>query len=305
MNDIRVESLFDIIVVGSGPAGLCAAIYGARANKRVLVLAGSAPGGQLTKTTEVENYPGFAEPIMGPDLMDAMLKQVENLGVQIMQTELTTFEKNDALFKVHTFSDVLYARSLIIATGANAKMLGNEGHLLGYGISTCATCDGNFFRNKPVAVVGGGNSALEEALYLSNIASKVYLIHRRTAFRGEMILQQRVQANEKIEILWPYEVASFVGEKKLEAVMIKNTEDASMRTIEVPGAFIAIGHSPNTSFLNGLLDLDDDGYIKEGPKTKIPGLFVAGDVFDKKYRQAITAAGYGCMAAIETLKYLD
>lgn len=299
------QEIFDVLVIGSGPSGLTAAIYCARANKSVGVVLGPEPGGQLMRTTDVENYPGFAHGVQGPDLMDAMFKQAENQGTKIIEGSVSGFVKEDELFFVSLEQgQKLRCRSLIIATGANAKLLGIEGDLWGRGISACATCDGAFFKNKVVAVIGGGNSALEESIYLSNIASKVYLIHRRTAFRGEAIMQQRVRDNAKIEILWPYEVAKFLGEKKLHTIQLRNTDNGELRSVDVDGAFVAIGHAPNTGFLNGLLELQD-GYVKEGPNTFIPGLYVAGDVFDSRYRQAVTAAGYGCMAALEAVKYLE
>lgn len=315
------ERIFDVLIIGSGPSGLTAAIYCARAAKSVAVLTGPVIGGQLTTTTHVENYPGFADPIMGPQLMQAMYAQAEKMDAKMFVTaaekvEQITNESVNAefglecsecenLFKVSTYDECFLAKSVIIATGANAKWLGNEGELVGAGVSSCATCDGAFFRNQEIAVIGGGNSALEEALYLANIASKVYLIHRKEEFKAEAIMQKRLFENKKIEILWPFVVEEFVGKNQLESLNLRNVKDGSLKNLQVSGAFVAIGHSPNTKFLNGLLDLDESGYIKDGVQTKIPGLFVAGDVFDSKYRQAVTAAGFGCMAALECLKYLE
>lgn len=302
-----MSEIFDLVIIGSGPSGLTAAIYGVRANKKVALITGDLIGGQLTKTTEVENYPGFALPIMGPDLMEAMYEQAKNQGVIMIENLADKIEKIDDIFNIQTGSEFIKSRSVVIATGANPKLLGIEGHLYGYGISTCATCDGSFFKNKIVAVIGGGNSALEEALYLSNLAQKVFLIHRRSEFRGEAVMQDRVfekAKNGNIEIMWPYKVNKFIGEKVLEAIELQNTETDEIMTLQASGAFVAIGHTPNTQFLKDLLDLDENGYIKEKINTKIPGLFVAGDVFDDRYRQAVTAAGFGCMAAIEALHYL-
>ena len=304
-DEAKLNNVFDILVIGSGPSGLTAAIYGVRANKSVGVVLGPERGGQLMRTTDVENYPGFANGIQGPDLMDAMYQQAQHQGAHMIDGTITGFVKDGDYFIISLENGhSLSSRVLIIATGANAKLLGIEGDLWGRGISACATCDGAFFRNKNVAVIGGGNSALEESLYLSNIAQRVYLVHRRTAFRGEAVLHKRVLNNPKIEIVWPYEVAKFLGDKKLQALELRNTENGNMSHLEVDGAFVAIGHEPNTGFLNGILELED-GYVKDGPATHIPGLYVAGDVFDSRYRQAVTAAGYGCMAALDALKYLD
>lgn len=297
--------MFDVLIIGSGPSGLTAAIYAARANKKVGVVTGLLVGGQLTKTTHIENYPGFAEPILGGDLMEAMVQQAKNLGVEMIQQSMISFEKEQNIFDVKTDVEQLQSKVLIIATGADPKMLGIEGKFFGTGISTCATCDGMFFRGKKVCVIGGGNSALEESIYLSEIASEVLLIHRRKEFRGEEILKQRVFENKKIKLLTPYVVKEFFGDNLLRGAKIENQETKDIEEIFIDGAFVAIGHSPNTSFLKNILELDENGYIIHGPKTKIDGLFVAGDVFDKDYRQAITAAGYGCMAAIDAIKFLQ
>lgn len=296
---------FDVLIIGSGPAGLTASIYAARANQKVGIVIGPEQGGQLMNTTDVDNYPGFANGIMGPDLMDAMFQQAKNVGVEMIEGSLHKFDKIDGKFEVMLESgEVVSSNAMIVATGANAKWLGIEQSFIGRGVSSCATCDGAFFKNKTVAVIGGGNSAMEEALYLANIAARVILIHRRKNFRGEAMLQDRVKAQSKIEIKWPYQVIEFLGEKKLEKLYLENTETGEKELLAADGAFVAIGHRPNTSFLEGVLELRD-GYVKDGPVTQIPGLFVAGDVFDDKYRQAITAAGYGCMAAIDALKYLE
>lgn len=296
---------FDIAIVGSGPAGLTAAIYCARANKKVCVVLGPSRGGQLMSTTDVENYPGFASGIQGPELMEAMYEQAKHQGAHMLDESLQSFTKDNKNFILNLNGGKILANALIIATGANPKWLGIEQDFVGRGVSTCATCDGSFFKNKIVAVIGGGNTALEEAIYLSNLASHVYLIHRRTAFRGEAALQARVKATQKIEIIWPYYVKEFVGEKKLQGLNLENSETGTEKYIEVDGAFVAIGHVPNTKFLERVLDLEEDGYVKGEIITKIPGLFVSGDVHDSRYRQAITAAGYGCMAALEAIKFLE
>jgi len=339
-----MNQIFDILVIGSGPAGLTAAIYCARAAKDVAVLTGGIIGGQLTMTTHVENFPGFPEPILGPSLMKNIYEQAEKMGAKMFvssaekielvepetaqdqtsaslklgqnrenfQNKVGNFDgvgfrqdKIRQIFKINTFDGDFFAKSVIVATGANAKWLGNEGNLIGAGISGCATCDGSFFKDQEVAVIGGGNTALEEALYLANIAKKVYLVHRKEEFRAEIIMQNRVFENPKIEILRPFFVEEFVGVNELESLRLKNSHDGTERILPVSGAFVAIGHAPNTQFLENLLELDENGYIKDGVETKIPGLFVAGDVFDSRYRQAITAAGFGCMAALECLKFLD
>jgi thioredoxin reductase (NADPH) len=301
-----LNEIFDVVIVGSGPSGLTAAIYCARANKKVCVIVGPQRGGQLMNTTDVENWPGFEDGIDGPQLMESMYKQAQKQGVLMFEGALLSFNKNNKnefILNLSNEKEVL-AQALIIATGANPKWLGIEEKFKGRGVSTCATCDGFFFKNKNVAVIGGGNTALEEAIYLSNLASKVYLIHRRIDFRAEAILQNRVKANEKIELIVPYFVESFVGEKKLEAVNLKNSQTSEAKSLQIEGAFVAIGHTPNTQFLEGVLELED-GYVKDNPLTVIPGLFVSGDVHDHRYRQAITAAGYGCMAALEAIKFLE
>jgi thioredoxin reductase (NADPH) len=300
--------MFDIIIAGSGPAGLTAAIYAARANKKVGVVLGNSPGGQLTKTNDVENFPGFAEPIKGPKLMDEMIQQAKNCSAELIAGSVASFEKKTNFEVVLSGNSKLHAKALIIATGAEAKLLGIEGEFWGAGISACATCDGFFFKNQTVAVVGGGSAALEEAIYLSGIAKKVYIIHRRTAFRGEIILQERIKTKQNIEILWPYSIKEFFGvesPKMLKGVVLQHSQTLETLRLNLDGLFVAIGHQPNTAFLRGILDLDENGYIIDQITTKIPGLFVAGDAFDKTYRQAVTAAGYGCMAALDCLKWLE
>lgn len=301
--------MYDVLIIGSGPAGLTASIYAARAGKKTGIIMGLTPGGQLTKTTHVENYPGFEAPIMGPDLMLAMQKQAQNCGVELIEGSMERISGINPHFEIVANKKAIKSRALIIATGAEAKLLGIEKEYLGYGVSTCATCDGAFFKNQKVAIIGGGNSALEEALYLSNIASKVFMIHRRKEFRGEKILQNRVMEKKTIEILWPFEAVEVIGQEKpkmLKALKIRNLDTQNIETLELDGLFIAIGHKPNTEAVKDILELNEQGFIKsDSVKTQIPGLFIAGDVFDDKYRQAITAAGFGCMAAIDAIKYLD
>jgi thioredoxin reductase (NADPH) len=300
-----VEKMYDILIIGSGPAGLTAAIYAIRANKRVALVEGHLPGGQLMKTTEIENFPGFAHPIGGPELMEAMKQQALNLNVEFISEYMNSFEKIGGIFAVNLTSQQISAKSLILATGSTPLQLGIEEGFLGKGVSTCATCDGFFFKKQDVCVIGGGNSALEEAIYLSSIARKVYLIHRRNEFRGEKILQDRLQSKTNIEILTPYQTSRFVGEKALESVVIEHVETKDTIELKIAGAFIAIGHTPNTQYLKGLIQLDEQGYVVNGVKTEMPGLFVSGDMFDSQYRQAITSAGLGCMAALEAIKYLE
>lgn len=305
--------MFEILIVGSGPAGLSASIYAARAGKKTAVLLGTEPGGQLTKTTYIENFPGFAAPILGRDLMQEMQEQAKLAGVVLIPEMLESFEYHkekhaEKRFTTKTEDNVYSSDILIIATGANAKYLGIEEEFIGYGVSTCATCDGNFYKGEKVAVIGGGNSALEESLYLSNLAREVILIHRRDKFRAEHILQQRVSEKDNIKIIIDSIVTKFIGREKpksLEAIEIENIKTQQKTILKLEGVFIAIGYKPNTDFLKGILELDEQGYVTEGPETKIPGFYVAGDLFDSEYRQAITAAASGCMAAIKALKFLD
>ena len=299
--------LYDVLIIGSGPAGLTCAIYLARANKNVVLLTGLEKGGQLMKTTHVANYPGFEKTILGPDLMNAMAKQATNYAnVHEINDDLVELNKEKKTFYAKTLvGQEIAAKCVVVATGSKPKMLGIEKEFIGKGISTCATCDGNFFRQKTVAVIGGGNTAFEEALYLSDIVKKVYLIHRRNEFRAEAMLQENVKQKSNVEFLTPYNVINFSGRKKLEFMLIKNAEDNSAKNIELDGAFISIGHIPNTDLFKKFLELDEMGYVKKGVKTEFPGLFVCGDVFDYKYRQAVTAAGFGCMASFEALHYLN
>jgi thioredoxin reductase (NADPH) len=301
-----------VIIIGSGPAGLTAALYSARANLTPLLIEGLEAGGQLMLTTMVENWPGFRDGIMGPDLMADMRAQAERFGTEVVQSTVTAVDLGRRPFTV-TLSDgaALTAEALIIATGASARWLdiGSDRKLAGHGVSTCATCDGYFFRGKPIAVVGGGDSALEEAIYLTKFASKVTVVHRRDSLRASKIMQDKAFANTKITFVWDSEIAEVndVDKGEVTGIVVRNLKTGTMTPIALDGVFIAIGHTPNTSLFGGQLDLDGTGYIKthDGTKTSVPGVFAAGDVQDHVYRQAITAAGTGCMAAIDAERYLE
>ncbi len=303
-----------VAIIGSGPAGYTAAIYTARANLSPILFSGYQPGGQLTITTDVENFPGFAETIQGPWLMEQMHKQALHVGTNIIEEHVNNVDFSAKPFKLSTESGSSYtADSIIICTGAQAKWLGlpSEKHFQGFGVSGCATCDGFFFRNKTVMVVGGGNTALEEALYLTNHANKVYLVHRRDAFRGEKILQERVFKHNKIEVIFNHTLQEILGTenpKSVTSAVLINTQNNSTKQIATDGIFIAIGHKPNSDLFKttGLL-LDEEGYIITKPNstaTNLAGIYAAGDIQDKIYRQAVTAAGTGCMAALEVEKFL-
>jgi len=304
-----VTELRDVVIVGSGPAGLTAAIYTARANLRPIVIEGFSSGGQLMLTTEVENFPGFPEGIMGPELMANMREQALRFGAEFVTANADRVDLSSSPFGAWVGNDEYRGRTMIISTGATARMLGLEGEagLIGRGVSTCATCDGFFFRDHEIVVVGGGDSALEEATFLTKFASKVTLVHRRDEFRASKIMQDRALANPKIEVRWNSAVDSLVGETKLESVVLRDTTTGELSPLNATGLFIAIGHDPTTELFNEVLDLDGDGYIITAPsstKTSIDGVFAAGDVADHVYRQAITAAGTGCMAAIEAERWL-
>jgi thioredoxin reductase (NADPH) len=306
----------NVIIIGSGPAGLTAAIYAARANLEPLVIEGEPsstsdqPGGQLMLTTEVENYPGFPDGIMGPELMIKFREQAQRFGAEFLTEKVTAIDFSERPFKVWVREQQYTAQSIIVSTGAQSLMLDlpAESRLLGHGLSTCATCDGFFFRGQEIAVVGGGDSAVEEATFLTKFASKVTMIHRRDAFRASKIMQDRALSNPKIEMMWNTVVDDLVGESKLEGAVVRNVVTGATSTLPVTGLFVAIGHRPNTDLFKGVLDMHDNGYLITRPGstyTNIDGVFACGDVQDHTYRQAITAAGSGCMAAIDAERWLE
>jgi thioredoxin reductase (NADPH) len=298
-----------VLIIGSGPAGLTAAVYAARADLKPLMVEGMAAGGQLMLTTDVENYPGFPDGIMGPELMEQFRKQAERFGTRLVTADVTRVDFSSRPFKVWVDADEYESDSIIISTGASASWLGlpNEERLRGHGVSACATCDGFFFRDVEVAVVGGGDSAMEEALFLAKFASKVTIIHRRDEFRASKIMINRVLAHEKIEVLWNTVVEDVLGESQVEGLTLRSVETDAVTDFKTGGLFLAIGHKPNTDLFREQLELDDVGYIVypgSGTMTSVEGVFAAGDVADHTYRQAITAAGSGCMAAIDAERWL-
>ncbi len=298
-----------ILIIGSGPAGLTAAVYAARADLNPLMVEGMAAGGQLMLTTDVENYPGFPDGIMGPELMEQFRKQAERFGTRLVTADVTRVDFSSRPFKVWVDADQYEGDSIIISTGASASWLGleNEERLRGHGVSACATCDGFFFRDVEVAVVGGGDSAMEEALFLAKFASKVTLIHRRDEFRASKIMVKRALEHEKIEVLWNTTVEEVLGESQVEGLTLRNTVTDEVTDFKTGGLFLAIGHNPNTDLFQGQVELDDVGYVVypgSGTMTSVEGVFAAGDVADHTYRQAITAAGSGCMAAIDAERWL-
>ena len=297
-----------VLIIGSGPAGLTAAIYAARADLSPLMIEGFTRGGQLMITTDVENYPGFPDGIMGPDLMEQFRKQAERFGTRLVTSDVTRVDFSQRPFRVWVDEDEYQAESIIISTGAAARWLGipGEDRLRGYGVSACATCDGFFFRDQEIAVVGGGDSAMEEALFLTKFASKVKVIHRRDEFRASKIMAQRVLDHDKIEVMWDTVAAEVVGDSAVTGLKVRNVKTEDVQELAVTGVFVAIGHDPNTSIFQGQVDLDDAGYvIADGTRTSVPGVFAGGDVVDKVYRQAITAAGMGCAAALDAEKWLE
>src|SRR5918996_1681320 len=303
-NDVR-----NVVIIGSGPAGLTAAVYASRGDLHPLVIEGVEAGGQLMLTTEVENYPGFIDGIMGPELMERMRKQAARFGSEYMTENVASVDLSKKPFEIHTATDTLSTKSLIIATGASAKMLGvpGEKELLGHGVSTCATCDGFFFKAQDLVMVGGGDSAMEEAIFLTKFASKVTIVHRRDSLRASKIMQQRAMDNPKIEFLWNSVITELVGNGKLRGANIQNVKTGAESFVEAGGALVAVRHTPNTALLEDHLELDG-GFIKTAgqiTETSVPGVFAAGDVVDYRYRQAITAAGMGCEAAMDAERWLE
>lgn len=298
-----------LIIVGSGPAGLTAAIYAARGNLNPLVISGREAGGQLILTTDVDDFPGFPQGIQGPELMDKIRKQAERFGTRFINEDVVSVDLSKKPFVVQSESQRLMTDSLIIATGASAMWLGlpSEQRLIGKGVSSCAVCDGFFFKEKNVIVVGGGDTAMREAAYLSKLCKKVTVVHRRDSLRAQVALQQLVRSKKNVDFVWNSTVEEILGQDKVTAVKLKNTQNGQISQLEIDGVFVAIGHKPNTSFLKGQLKLDSKGYIvvKDETKTSVDGVFAAGDVADYHYRQAVTAAGSGCKAAFDAEEYLE
>jgi thioredoxin reductase (NADPH) len=299
----------NVAIIGSGPAGWTAAIYASRANLEPILFEGHEPGGQLMTTTDVENFPGFVHGIQGPELMQVFREQAKRFGTEIVSSMVESLKQIEDGFELTANGQVYRAKTVIVSTGATARRLGldNEKRLYGHGVSACATCDGFFFKGKNVIVVGGGDSAMEEATFLTRFAEKVTIVHRRDSFRASKIMQDRVKANPKIEIMFNTEVADILGKDKVEGVVLKDATSGETREMKIDGVFAAIGHEPNVSLVKGLVDLDEKGYVVTVPgssRTKVEGLFACGDVQDSRYRQAITAAGSGCMAALDAERYL-
>ena len=300
--------MYDVVIIGAGPAGYTAGIYCSRARHNTLLISGILPGGQLMNTTDVENYPGFSDGIMGPDLMTVMRKQTEKMGTKIIDDEVTSVDFQTNPLKVKTASEEFEAKTVIVCTGANPRKIGLDGEqtFAGKGVSYCATCDGAFFKDQELIVVGGGDSAMEEATFLTKFASTVHIVHRREEFRASKIMQERALANEKIKVHFNCTVKDIQGDQKFRKVILNNTKTNEDETLDAGGLFVAIGHEPNSKMFQNQLELDENGYviIKNNTETSISGVFCAGDVHDHRYRQAVTAAGFGCMAAIDVDKYL-
>ena len=305
----KKKTKFDVVIIGAGPSGYTAGIYCSRAGYDTLILSGILPGGQLVNTTEVENYPGFENGIMGPDLMIDMRKQSQRMGTTIVDDEVVDVDFRRKPYKVLTASEEYEGRAIIIATGANPRKIGLKGEETfgGKGVSYCATCDGPFFRNQEIVVIGGGDSAIEEASFLTKFATTVHLVHRRAELRASKVMQERALNNEKIKFHWDSAVIDIKGDEKVRQAVLKNLKTNEEKTLDIGGLFVAIGHTPNTKIFKDQIDLDDEGYIvlKDKTHTNIEGVFAAGDVHDKNYRQAITAAAFGCMAAIDVDKYIS
>ncbi|MGI0045808.1 MAG: thioredoxin-disulfide reductase, partial [Nitrosotalea sp.] len=302
----ETKKKFDVIIIGAGPAGYTAGIYTSRAKRDTLIISGILPGGQLMLTTEVENYPGFSEGIMGPELMITMRKQTERMGTTIIDDEVVNVDFRRKPFKVLTYSEEYEADAVIIATGATPRKLGAKGEqeFSAKGVSYCATCDGPFFRNQEIVVAGGGDSAMEEAMFLTKFAKNVHVVHRKDKLRASKIMQDRAFENNKIKFHWNSTIEEIKGNEKVNQIMIRNVSTNQQETMDVGGLFVAIGHEPNTKLFKGQVELDEQGYIalKNHTHTNVDGVFAAGDVHDHRYRQAVTAAGFGCMAAIDVDK---